>query len=95
MNTSNFLSPGVLTSRIEEKARRFAASPREGYLAGYYPHARPMALDSDSRLLRVRNWNDRLAWLYAVAEQDIPAGQYQWGLAEHEDGTCRIFFDFI
>jgi hypothetical protein len=79
----------------EEKASRFAASPREGYLAGYYPHTRPSSLHSDDRLVRVRNWNEKLAWLYAVAAQDIPAGQYQWGLTEHEDGTYRIVIDAI
>jgi hypothetical protein len=82
-----------LATHIQEKALRFAASPKDGYLAGYSPHAKPASLNTDSRLIRVRNWNETLAWLYAVAEQDIPAGQPQWGLAEQADFTYRVVFD--
>ena len=78
---------------IEEKATRFSDSPREGYLAGYCPYTKPMSLQLDSRLVRVRRWNEKLAWLYAVAEHDIPADHYSWQLVDQDDGSCRILIN--
>ena len=80
MQANKVCVPAELATRIAEKASRFAASPREGYLAGLLsPHTKPSSPQLDDRLARVRHWSDKLAWLYAVAQQDLPAGHYQWG----------------
>jgi hypothetical protein len=92
-SVNHFLVGRELATHIQKKAYRFAASPRDGYLAGYSPHARPVSLSMDSRLMRVRNWNEKLAWLYAIAEQDIPVGQPQWALVEQEDFAYQVVFD--
>jgi hypothetical protein len=80
-----------LTAFIERKARRFAASPKDGYLSGYYPHIKRPSLHINDRLARVRTWNAELAWLYAVAEQDIQAA-LRWEVDEYADGKFRIIF---
>lgn len=79
-----------LISFIEERACRFAASPKEGYLAGYSPHIRDARTAVDERLARVRRWSANAAWLYSVAEQDIPARLYRWEIAESLNGQFSL-----
>jgi hypothetical protein len=81
----------ALIAFIEKKARRFAASPKEGCLSGFYPRIKRPSLHMDDRLARVRTWNAELAWLYAVAEQDIQAA-LRWEVDEYADGKFRIIF---
>jgi hypothetical protein len=79
-----------LAHSIERKAARFAAAPETGYLAGYSPRVQQLSLDRDARLCGVRRWSAELAWLYAVAEQDLPTARYQWEIIEEIHGAFRL-----
>jgi hypothetical protein len=79
-----------LAHLIERKAARFAAAPEAGYLAGYSPRIQPLSFERDTRLAGVRSWSAQLAWLYAVAEQDLPASLHQWEIIEESHGALKL-----
>jgi len=81
-----------LSDVIPTKARRFAIFPREGYLAGYYPHATGRSQSGGGPN---HAHSHQLAWLYAVADQDIPASYYRWKVLENGPDTFQLVIDIV
>jgi hypothetical protein len=73
------------------KARRFAADPRAGYLAGCIPRPRVRLDAKQGELDRSRFLADReLAWVYGVAERDVPTDYYVWRVIEGPDDAYEL-----
>jgi hypothetical protein len=85
----------ALMDTVVSKARRFASTPREGYLAGYYPPVNQSSHSVSSDAFSMMSESSELRWIYAVAEQDIPTGYYRWHVVETDGHAYRVVIDLI
>jgi hypothetical protein len=83
--------PKVIKAIIT-KARRYAVCPQEGYAAGCYLQQKaPMEPKRGAQTMsQPTGRSDELAWVYGVAEQEVPLAYYSWHVDEEADGTYEL-----
>jgi hypothetical protein len=68
---------------VVAKAKRFAADPRAGYEAGCKPRRRAQADAEEGNEINPPSFeSSELAWVYGVAERDVPPQYYSWHVVE-------------
>jgi hypothetical protein len=77
---------------IITKAKRYAIHPQEGYSSGCYLRQKaPMAPKRGPQTTsQPSGRSDELAWVYGVAEQEVPLAYYSWHVVEELDGTYEL-----
>jgi hypothetical protein len=74
------------------RAKRYATYPQEGYAAGCYLRQKaPLEPQRGAQTTsQPSGRSDELAWVYGVAEQEVPQAYYTWHVVEEADGTYEL-----
>jgi hypothetical protein len=81
-----------LVEAIIARAKHFAEHPHEGYEAGCYLRQKaPIKPGRGPQITSpLTGRTDELAWVYGVADLDVPLAYYLWHVIEGADGTYEL-----